>query len=79
MTMAVNMHVGTDETINTSTRFHKNAKGGFTVTDIKVGNEQVSLFLHKIEDVDALAFVFETLARELRTVYGWTPKKENEA
>jgi hypothetical protein len=45
---------------------------------IRVGADDVILFLDTIEDVDKLAFEFETLARTLRDEHGWTQKESTE-
>lgn len=45
---------------------------------LRVGVDDVILFLDTIEDVDNLAFEFETLARTLREEDGWVAKERTE-
>jgi len=68
MAMHVDLHAD-PETVKTSSRFHENEKYpkyNFIAVDLTSGEATVRMFLRSVKDLDALAFEFETLAREAR-------------
>jgi len=75
MSVTVGLHVSDSEKLEVSSTVHNEGKAApFVVTRMSVGSDTVSVFVSDVADIDRLAFEFETLARELRESYGWTPK-----